>query len=199
MRHAACALAARRSVGRSALIGLLVFALLVYGGSSTLLSMLGPMHRHAPAAGVLTQSLTALAGNIQQWHRQALPQSRDDQARQRERAAAWAVALEQFDDPGHARQHASGQVHEHVHEHGLFERHLHDPADASVIALDGHGSSHTDALSAAASLGSATLPMAIASLLIVPAPAGRHARWPRPAATAWHSLVPTPAERPPRG
>ncbi|WP_077033512.1 hypothetical protein [Pelomonas sp. KK5] len=192
-------LAAHRSAGRSATLLVLVLALLVYGCSSTLLRMVGPTHRHATPAlmAVAGPSLLASASSLlRHWHEQARGQQQQQQ--QRMRTAALELALQQLDDPRHARQHTQGLPHAHVHEHAALERHFHDPDDGSVIALEGGtAQAALDGLASAAALGSAMLHFALPAALLVPPAPGRRGTWPRPARHAWHSAIPRPAERPP--
>ena len=220
MHRTACVLAARRSVGRSAVIYLLVLSLLVYGYSSTVLRMLGPMHRHSAPGEVVTSVLAdtafvkgvaEVAAMVRQWHQRAQGQrwlfTHDAQQRQRDSVAEWEFALRQLEasEDDHQRtdqhedDHAHGVAHTHTHDHGVFERHFHDPSDDSVVALDEHGANqaHIDGLSSAAAVGSATLPFGVSTGLTIPQSPGRRASWPPPAQAAWRNAILKSAERPP--
>ena len=82
----------------------------------------------------------------------------------------------------------------HTHAHGMFERHRHDPADASVIAIDGAAGADVDALSLA--FLSLTFASADGLAWTLPGPAGT--AWPVSATPDFESHTGALPERPPQ-
>lgn len=177
-------------------VWVLLLALAVYGYSGVLLQLLGPAHRHhsvAPADATQPQpahgsSLTALA---QDWLRPV--RAWRDEMHARSHAAGLPMHA-------HAQPQSQPQPQPHTHTHSVFERHHHDAGDPTVVALDGGGAA-ADAWSdgaSAATVGSATLPLGLASSLTVPRPAARTRPWLRLSAPSWRDAHISQPERPPR-
>ena len=192
---------------RGPVVWLLVLALAVYGCSSVLVQLLGPAHRH-------TTSLSASPS----WLHQAGEALRQVRAWRAELHARWLP-------PGHDGLHGTAHPHAHphphphpqpsvagdaafasadeaslahAHAHATFQRHHHDPHDATVIALDGADAGvGADGVSSAAA-GSATLPLGLAAPWALPAATARPARWQRPASDRWTDAAVFPLEQPPR-
>ena len=162
---------------RVLLLACLMVALPLYGSSAATLKLLGPSHRH--------QAVTAPA-------QQAAPSDGLLALLLGPRLSVlldvWQQQLHQATETGH---HAHGSHH---HSGWLQHHHdLHDPTvvtqGASTLAADGADE---------ATLGSATLPLAPAYALRLPATAARRRPWPRPARRRWrHRAVPR-LERPPQ-
>ncbi len=194
------------------LMGLLLLAfLLSHGPGSALRQVLGSTHRHEgdrheggqPAATVaaikvlpagLVTLATALASRWQRVDGRADPPAR--QARQALQARpAWQAW--QPDHP--ARSHTAGRSAP-AHRHDRFERHGHDIADGSVIALDDGGAAgHRggDGLSAAAGAG-AELPTGLPRAPSLAALAATITGWPRAPSAAWQNALARLPDRPPR-
>jgi len=156
-----------------AVLWLLLLALPVYGCAGVLLQMLGPAHRHAvPLRAVVAPSLGVdwLLKRFSQWQAYA-----------------------------HEQAHANGHF-VHPHQHTLFERHHHAADDTSVVTLGGSAAVDDLAaeLGAAASAGSASLPMGLAVALRVPAPACMAGRRTPPLLAMWRSADPRRRDRPPQ-
>lgn len=186
----------RRRRAFAALIWLLVAALVAYGCSSVLVQLLGPAHRHTLAAPS-TIGWLARAGQswheLQAWraslHARWLPQ------------AGWEAAAR----PQRTGGELSG-VHllaaaeqAHAHAHATFQRHHHGAHDPTVMALE-----RTEAAAGAdggssAGAGSATLPLGLASVWVLPAVPVGPAVWQRTAADRWTDATRRLIDQPPRG
>lgn len=174
------------------LVWLLNLTLGWYGYSGLLIEVLGPLHRHSPAAAPSHDARSwwnRATASLQDWHVRA-------QAAQR-----------QLDRPA-LKAPAAAQVHgptPHDHHHGLLARHHHDTGDASVVSLDplGDGAAHSTGElnsggSASAGTGSATLPGLLTAELSLPRPAAVAIPWPRQTGPVWRDAERTQPERPPR-
>lgn len=168
--------------GQRTLLWGLVLALAIYGYSSVLVGVLGPLHRHAePAAARAAASVAANEGGsllsrlvmaVQTWH---------------ENTEARRPAL---------FVHSQSQAHHH----GLFERHHHDADDDSVAPLGAQasGSQGADDMSTPITSGGASLPMGPLSALALPSISARHVRWPSNVTATWRSADVRQPERPPQ-
>lgn len=156
-------------------------ALAVYGCLGTLLQLLGSMHRHVPvqspgpqqvvAADPVRDGLGWLVGRWREWQAYA-----------------------------HEQAHAGGLfVHAHEHRHDDFERHHHTPS-GDIVALGAQegGAGGPGDLGSSAGAGSTTLPLGLATALLIAAPPARQQRWARDRAQAWRSAPRRRLERPPR-
>lgn len=194
-----------RSAAAAAAVWLVLAAVLlalpVYGWSSATLKLLGPAHRHTAAAAhhevasdrhdAAGDLLAALLGRriataVVAWQQHievlaALP--------------GQAVVLRS----SHADHRHALQAGEHAgkHAHGLFQRHHHSAADATVVkaAADSHGADAADEAGA----GSATLPLLAGFRLSLPRPAARRRAWPRPQPCTWRDGLRHRLDRPPSG
>lgn len=103
-----------------------------------------------------------------------------------------------LDDPAHTHGDAA-HPHLHAHAHMMFERHFHQPADDSVIAL-GAKESGQDGPGHASSLSDTAGLHGLRQALQTPAwmPMVLRTGWPRYAPLAWLSHIVTPLERPPQ-
>lgn len=186
---------------RRPVLWLLVLALVLYGHSSVIVQLLGPAHRHDAAAS------TSAPG----WLDRAAAAFSD--------VRAWRAELRERLLPGqHDHKHIDGALHiyphvqpradsearsahdgsGHEHSHASYQRHNHDPHDATVIALDGSdGSSAADAASMAGA-GSATLPLALAPIWAPPSMSDPQASWSDRASARWTDASVSPPEHPPR-
>lgn len=91
--------------------------------------------------------------------------------------------------------HPSGaRAAAHSHPDGLFERHHHDLADASVVALDGGGPGESDAASTAL----VSLVFASTNPAWLPVPDKASPAWPERATASFRSQPGNRLERPPR-
>lgn len=189
--------------GRSAaaavwlVLAAVLLALPVYGWSSATLKLLGPAHRHTAAAAhhdVASDRHDAAGGLLA-----ALLGRRIATV-----VAAWQQHIEVLAAlPGqavvlrssHADHRPALQAGEHAH--GLFQRHHHGAADASVVkaAADDHGADDADEAAA----GSATLPLLAGFALGLPLPSARCRAWPRPQPCIWRDGLRQRLERPPSG
>ena len=159
---------------RALLLWLLILALPVYGASSSSLRLLGPAHWH---------SAPAVVAPGDDWLQPAV------QFVQRV-----AHRVQQLRDDAHVRAHAYGKKHEH---HGL-QRHWHDAADGSVHTVGSAAAAVAD-LVAGASVGSATLTLAMPPPLLPRVLVAANGRWPRATAPAWVDAEPRIQSPPPRG
>jgi hypothetical protein len=170
MRHAACRM----------VLWLLAIALPVYGCAGTLVQLLGPMHRHAEPV-----ALHAAPGFIERTAAESL---------------GWLVqGLGRWQAYAHEQAHAHGAF-VHPHQHNAFERHYHGVDDPSVVSLDGKAARGPLAaeLGAAATAGSATLPLGLAVALVIPPAAVTAHRWSDHRIAAWHNAEPRRLDRPPQ-
>lgn len=159
---------ARQHILHHLLVWVLVVALPINGVSSLLAQMLGAQHRHA----------------------QIVPEAERN-------AVIDTTGLSPYPSHHHTPNELS-HPHLHAHAHMMFERHVHEPADGTVLALgakdsgqDGPG--QTNGLSDTMSL------QGLRDGLNAPEwiPVVLRAGWPLYAALAWHSHIVPPLERPP--
>lgn len=157
---------------RSLIIWCLLAAVPIYGLSGTIVELLGARHVHA------TPVLSAVAADT------------DDVMR------GWQDFRRATAGMGHGHQHASDGSHEPAHDHSALERHHHDRADASVVALDGGpaDAAHAD------EGGSATATHLLAlSSVVLPAPAADdQGSWLAVTPPRVATRQPDALERPPR-
>lgn len=158
---------------RALLLWLLILAQPVYGASSFAAQLWGPAHWHEGPSRV-TAVLEPLIQPAAQFVERVAQQLH-------------AVRVQ-----AHARAHALGARHEH---HGL-QRHHHAPADDSVRALGPTDPAVAD-LVAGAAVGSASLTLAIASVLSPGFPPAVNGRWPQGPGPHWadaeaRQLLPPP-------
>lgn len=179
---------------RGGLLILLCAAVPMYGAAGARMTMLGPAHHHESAAA--------------QGHGLDLDLDLDpDHAHEhRSLAEAWRGLVHdglqrlagqgssQILETARVRQLQRLAVPEHVHTHGVFERHHHLAGDPTVV-LDDHA---TPSGGDAAALGGYALPMLSAAPLRLPVPDAANGDWPRAGAPLWRSAIPPPGEKPPR-
>lgn len=139
---------------------------------------LGPLHVHAmPAATSVHTGAEALHQALDWW---------------------WARVQQQAHARQHAQDHAQDHAlsHAHGHSHDGWQRHHHEPGDASVMALDAPG----EDLGAQAAAASWLLALgAPAGGLRVAVVAAAGHRWPLADAARFGSWGTAPPLRPPRG
>jgi hypothetical protein len=186
---------------RRPVIWLMALAVVVYGHSSVMVQLLGPAHRHD----------TAVSSSVPGWLDHAAAAFSD--------VRAWRAELRERLLPGqHGQGHIDGAPHAHPHghphaeagarsahdgsghehSHASYQRHHHEPHDATVIALDGaDGSSAADAASMAGA-GSATLPLALAPRWAPPSMSDPQGSWSDRASARWTDASVFPPEHPPR-
>lgn len=189
------------SAVRKPLLWLVALALLIYGQSSSIVQMLGPVHRHAvvaqPAATAWFDGVEAVFADIRAWrdglHERLLP---EEEPHAHPHAGAGLLARGGASET-HVHDAAAGQ-HTHTHFHSVFQRHHHDPHDPSVVTLDGDGPDSLADASAQASAGSATLTLGLATAMTVPSPAASPVAWNRHTPVTWADAQPKLLERPPR-
>ncbi|WP_348751695.1 hypothetical protein [uncultured Aquincola sp.] len=162
---------------RALVLACLTLALPLYGSSAATLKLLGPSHRHQAVA------------------LQAQPEGPTEGLLARLLGPRLTVLLNVWQQQ---LQHAAEQAHHaHAgHHHSAWLQHHHDAHDPSVVT-QGASTLAADGADEAA-LGSATLPLAPAYALRLPATAARRQAWPRPPRRRWrHRAVPR-LERPPQ-
>lgn len=160
---------------RALLLWLLILALPVYGASSTSLRLLGPAHWHSSspeAVSTVAEDLLRPVVDVVQ---------------------RLALRVHDLRLKAHVRAHATGTQHEH---HGL-QRHWHDAVDGSVHTV-GSGDPTVADLVAGASVGSATLALALPPLPMPGFASRANGRWPLASATPWADAEPRHASPPPR-
>jgi len=169
-------------LARQIVLWTMLLALPVYGCSATLLHILGPVHRHAA-----TTTTTALEGE----RSHGAPHSG---------LARLVASWKEWQASAHTRTHHAGvAAHDHEHRHDGFERHHHAPGgDVVALGAQDTGSGNADDLSAAAGVGSATLPLGLAAALLVPRPFVRMHRWLVAGPVVWRNAIPSRIKRPPR-
>jgi len=179
------------------LLSLLALALLLYGQSSTRLQLLGPWHHHAPALAAGQVSPSPSWQVSQAW-------------------LAWLDTFQAWRAHNHARVHAVGlMAHPHVHRthdnahdsahhvphhsHDGLQRHQHDRADATVVALDigGAGSDPLAQASSHATQGAAAQPWGAAARPWSHTVCTAAPDWPVTAVPRWADAPLAPLERPP--
>ncbi|OWQ90784.1 hypothetical protein CDN99_11460 [Roseateles aquatilis] len=193
------------------LVWLVMVALVIHGASGAVLQILGPLHRHAETPRIaealdaaiqrsgLVQQLAGMADAVHQWRERVHAQAHfADERSHRARALRAPALIAAGADAQRAMATAHGDTPPHAHSHGLFERHVHAAADASVVAVDGHGGDKGDGLSA--SLAGLHLPMHLPAAVALPDGNAdpRRMPWPRPDASTWRSADLKSLKRPPR-
>ena len=109
------------------------------------------------------------------------------------------AGMEGWQDFRRGGHHGTGAAHAPVHSHGFFERHHHDRADDSVVALDGEAAGMTVSEGDSASAVSVSLVFASTSAADVLDAADGSLHWREGASAAFRSQDGSRLERPPRG
>lgn len=171
------------------LVRVLVLALCVYTVSGSLLRVLGPVHWHTQTAAhpVAMPPLSAAGAPVSAALRQGL-------AELRRLGGAWHA---------HGHGHGHGHVHgdAHAHAHAAVQRHVHRLQEAGVRHLGPSQAGGQDGLtdlSAAASVGAATLLLALAPASAWALRPVANGRWPVCRAAAWRNAPRRPLLRPPQ-
>lgn len=157
---------------RAVMLWLLMLAMPIYGASSTSLRLLGPAHWHSTS--------TTATEALEDWLRPAV-QSVERLVQQ----------VQQLREAAHLRAHAHGQKHEH----SSLQRHWHDARDGTVQTLD-NADPHVADLVAGATIGRATLTLALPGALLPMPDSTANGQWPATTMSAWssadldHSLPP---------
>ena len=157
---------------RAVMLWLLILAMPIYGASSTSLRLLGPAHWHSTPTTATAAQEDWLGPVVQS-------------------VARLVQQVQQIREAAHLRAHAHGQRHEH----SSLQRHWHDVRDGTVHTLDS-ADPHVADLVAGATIGSATLTLALPGALSPLPVSAANGQWPAMAVSAWssadldHSLPP---------
>lgn len=151
----------RMRKARHIVVGCMLFALAVYGFSTTIVQLLGATHIHRQTA----VSADPMAGWVD--------------IRRIPYVARTTVSLG------------------HTHTRSLFERHHHDVADETVLALEGPVTEGAAGDAGSSSTGSATLVLFVASQLLIDPAGSVELKWRTAPADSFPSRHRERLERPP--
>lgn len=182
--------AARRPTPDQILIAVcLVAAMVFYGLSSSLVSLLGRNHQHidsnvkasAVASAAKASAATATGRMPSVWFTHRTDRNNSRHGVHDYPHAAPTDAVQHADqDADHDASHSSGS-HTHHHSHSTLQRHHHNTADATVQSAEPASGDALQSGEASNALGLLPLIVEAAGSICVPTPSVRLLRWQRSA------------------
>jgi hypothetical protein len=179
----------------------LVAAMVFYGLTSNLVSLLGRSHQHIDSnvkASAVVSAATATARVPSVWFTHRIDRKNSRHGVHDHPHAAPTDAVQHADqDADHNASHSAGS-NTHHHSHSTLQRHHHDTADATVQSAEPASGDALQSGEASNALGLLPLIVEAAGSICVPTPSVRLLRWQRSANCGvpdGHARLP---ERPPK-